>query len=157
MTPTDIILDTNVVLDWLVFEHPPGCRIGADIVAGRRRWIGSPEMREELEDVLGRLLTQPDLRRWEHRYALAMEMVSRWQQSVPTPAPLPHPMRLRCTDPDDQIFIDLALSRCTPWLVSRDRALLRLARRARAHGVEVVTPEQWLDRQASPVAEEMTA
>ncbi len=146
MTPTDIILDTNVVLDWLVFEHPPGCRIGEDIVSGRLRWIGSEGMREELVDVLGRLLTQADLQRWSHRHPWAMDMALRWQCPVPSPAPLPHPMRLRCTDPDDQIFIDLALSRHTPWLVSRDRALLRLGRRARLHGVEVVTPEQWLAR-----------
>ncbi len=146
----DIILDTNVVLDWLVFEHPPGCAIGECIEAGQLRWIAAAPMHEELLDVLNRLRTQPDLRRWEHRLPQALDRVALSIQSVPEPAPLPHPMRMRCTDPDDQIFIDLALSRRTPWLITRDRALLKLARRARAHGVDVLTPEQWNARQATP-------
>jgi hypothetical protein len=29
------------------------------------------------------------------------------------------------------------------WLLSRDRAVLKLARRLRAYGVEVLTPERW--------------
>ena len=51
--------------------------------------------------------------------------------------------RLRCSDPDDQCFIDLAVARRTPWLVTRDHALRRLARRAGAFGVAVLTPEAW--------------
>ena len=45
-------------------------------------------------------------------------------------------------------FIDLAVSRRTPWLITRDHALRRLARRARAFGVAVVTPEGWAAAQA---------
>jgi len=141
--PTDIILDTNVVLDWLVFEHPPGWRIGEQVMSGTLRWIQSPPMREELVDVLGRLLTQPDLRRWEHRHAPAMAAALAHAQSVPAPEALPFAKRLRCTDPDDQMFIDLAMARSAPWLISRDRALLKLARRAQAHGVAILTPERW--------------
>ena len=42
----------------------------------------------------------------------------------------------RCTDPDDQKFLDLALHAHAKWLVSRDKALLRLARKARPLGLE---------------------
>ena len=50
---------------------------------------------------------------------------------------------LRCRDPDDQMFIDLALSARAQWLVTRDRALLVLARRARLRGVTVIRPVDW--------------
>jgi predicted nucleic acid-binding protein len=52
--------------------------------------------------------------------------------------------RLRCTDPDDQKFIDAAIV-SAQWLISRDRAVLKLARRAAALGLRIVTPERWAD------------
>ncbi len=140
---TDVILDTNVVLDWLVFQHPPALPLGEDIMTGRRRWISTPEMREELVDVLGRLHTHPPLQRWRGAYDAAMTAAQRWSVAVPTPAPLPPARQLRCTDPDDQCFIDLAVATATPWLLTRDRALLRLARPAKPWGVTVCTPERW--------------
>lgn len=149
MTP-DIILDTNVVLDWLVFEHASGLAIGQAVTEGRVRWIVSPAMQDELVDVLGRLLYLPTLVRWSARHAPAMAAVQAWSRSVPPPGPLPHGERLRCTDPDDQCFIDLAIARRTPWLVTRDHALRRLARRARPLGVAVLTPEAWADLQPVP-------
>ena len=51
--------------------------------------------------------------------------------------------RLRCTDADDQKFIDLALGYGARWLLSRDRAVLKLARRAQPLGLAVMTPDAW--------------
>lgn len=144
---TDIILDTNVVLDWLVFEHSSGLAVGRAVTTGAVRWIVSPPMQEELIDVLGRLLTLPTLTRWSARNAPALAGMRAWAHPVPAPAPLPHGERLRCTDPDDQCFIDLAISRRTPSLLTRDHALRRLARRARPLGVAVLTPEAWAQTQ----------
>jgi predicted nucleic acid-binding protein len=56
------------------------------------------------------------------------------------PATLPG---LRCSDPDDQVFIDLAAEAGARWLLTHDRALLRLARRARALGVQIAQPQSW--------------
>jgi predicted nucleic acid-binding protein len=50
---------------------------------------------------------------------------------------------MRCTDPDDQVFIDLALACKARWLLSKDRALLKLARRARALGLSIQPPASW--------------
>jgi len=50
---------------------------------------------------------------------------------------------LRCADPDDQMFIDLALAVRACWLFTRDKALLRLAPRARDRGVCVLRPADW--------------
>jgi predicted nucleic acid-binding protein len=149
VTP-DIILDTNVVLDWLVFEHSSGLAVGRAVTAGEVRWIVSPPMQEELIDVLGRLHYLPTLTRWRARHAPALAGLHAWAHPVPAPGPLPFSERLRCTDPDDQCFIDLAVSRRTPSLLTRDHALRRLARRARPLGVAVLTPEAWALTQPQP-------
>jgi predicted nucleic acid-binding protein len=56
---------------------------------------------------------------------------------------VPPGLALHCTDPDDQVFIDLALVAGARWLVTQDRALLRLARRAALRGVVIVPPARW--------------
>ena len=127
-TPQDIILDTNVVLDWLVFEHGSGLVIGDAVIRGELRWIVSPAMHEELIDVLGRLLYLPSLLRWSHRHAPAMAGLATWANPVPPPGPLPYGERLRCTDPDDQCFIDLAVAH-QALLLSKDKAVLSMRKR----------------------------
>jgi len=139
MNATSIaVLDTNVVLDWLLFQNPCMTPWVAALTAGRVRWQASPAMRNELAHVLERGLAsargatpQPCLAAWD-----------RWAEMVPA-LPAAPARRLHCTDPDDQMFIDLAQTQGARWLLTRDRALLRLARRARAQGIEVSTPERW--------------
>jgi predicted nucleic acid-binding protein len=55
---------------------------------------------------------------------------------------------LRCKDPDDQVFIDLALHVGARWLFTKDAALLKLARRARQRGVGVTSLQQWVSQGA---------
>jgi predicted nucleic acid-binding protein len=138
-----VVIDTNVVLDWLVFDSPDTAELASAITTGELVWLATAAMREESLEVLDRLRTHAHLQRWIGRREGALEAVARWMQPVEAPPPLPWPMRLRSVDPDDQIYIDLALHRRIPWLLSRDRALLKLAKRARAHGVQVLTPLQW--------------
>ena len=134
-----IVLDTNAVLDWLVFRNPELALIAGAIRAGQVRWIATPWMREELEHVLGR----GHLDRWQPDRD---QIRARWRLhcvELPTPPVSGPPGRLRCTDPDDQPFIDLARATGARWLISRDRAVLKLARRLREHGVAVIPPGQW--------------
>jgi predicted nucleic acid-binding protein len=51
--------------------------------------------------------------------------------------------RPRCTDTDDQKFVDLALDAGAQWLITRDRALLKLARRTLSMNLAIVTPERF--------------
>lgn len=148
MTPT-LVLDTNAVLDWLVFENPASRPFGNAIHAGRVRWIVNAAVRDELDHVLARGVVdrwQPDLPRlwhtWE-RYATTVEHPSANDSAQRRP---------QCTDTDDQKFIDLALSTDARWLITRDRALLKLARQARALDLAIVTPERFtpLDLTAAP-------
>ena len=48
-----------------------------------------------------------------------------------------------CRDPLDQKFLDLAVSTQAGWLITRDRDLLKLARKTRRQGLFIVTPERW--------------
>jgi predicted nucleic acid-binding protein len=60
---------------------------------------------------------------------------------------------LHCKDPDDQVFIDLAMHVGATWLFSKDAALLKLARRARLHrGVNVMSLQTWVANQAKAQA-----
>lgn len=45
----------------------------------------------------------------------------------------------RCRDPLDQKFVDLAVTARAEWLITRDRDLLKLARKARRVGLGIVS------------------
>lgn len=137
--PPAIVLDTNVVLDCLLFRDPRCARLVAALEARRVRWIATASMREEL----GRVLEGSSL---QQRVEPRTEVWQGWSRLCCEIDPLP-PLagfaRPRCTDPDDQIFIDAALGHGARWLLSRDRAVLKLARRMRDAGVEVTSPQTW--------------
>ena len=139
LTPVPlIVLDTNAVLDWLLFGDPGMQGLTSAIEQGRLRWIATAAMRGEFEHVLGRGLAAA-------HGADPARFDLTWDQhcAVYPPAP-PAPAPLRCTDNDDQKFIDLALAAGARWLVSRDRAVLKLRRRAGALGLSIVASSQWI-------------
>lgn len=138
-SPPCAVLDTNATLDWLVFADAGMVPLSAAILAQEVRWLASPRMRDEL----ARALTYPTLVRWNPDRERALTCFDRWAGL------LADPLRttvgpLVCSDPDDQVFIDLAVAGQARWLVTRDRALLKLKRHAALCGVTVVPPTQWL-------------
>ena len=136
--PILAVLDTNVVLDLLLFKDRRVQTLHQALAAHQLCWVATEAMLCELDHVLRR----PQLSAWGHSSDHLMAEARRLCQQVPacndTAGPVP-----RCTDADDQIFIDLAWRWPAPLLFSRDHALLRLARRARAHGLWIGTPERW--------------
>ena len=131
-----IVVDTQVVMDWLVFNEPRVQPLVAALTSGALRWLVEPAMRDEIRHVLGRGVAAryaPDLGLIEAQFDAHSEAV---EAAEPSP-------RLVCRDPDDQKFIDLALARNARWLVSRDKALLALAKRAKLRGLVIVKPELW--------------
>jgi predicted nucleic acid-binding protein len=130
------ILDTNVWLDWLVFADPRVAPLGAAIESGALRVLATAPMLEEFAAVLVRPhfgLGPP-----ERDAACAR------QRAAVTLHPAAPDCRLACTDPDDRMFVDLAVALRVDWLLSRDKALLRLRRvAARRFGLRIGTPEDW--------------
>jgi predicted nucleic acid-binding protein len=138
-----IVLDTNVVLDWLVFGNPQCTALAAALGAGELRWVATRPMRDELAHVLQR----GHLDGWAPDLATIWAHWDRHCLELPSPDPAAPLGRLRCSDPDDQKFIDLALACRARWLISRDRAVLKLARRLREHGIETLPPDRWRARE----------
>ncbi|MDM4766811.1 putative toxin-antitoxin system toxin component, PIN family [Pelomonas sp. SE-A7] len=139
MQAPKIVIDTQVVMDWLVFRDPSVVPLVDAIQSGAVAWIGTAYMQAELLHVLGRGIAAdrlPDL-------PAISEVFSRWcavVQEPPAPA-----IRLVCRDPDDQIFVDLAVASQARWLISRDRAVLALAKRAqKLCGLTIQKPEAWI-------------
>lgn len=131
-----VVLDTNVVLDWLLFGDARVAALAAAIESGGLRWLSCPPMRQEFERTLG----YRALGKWQPNCERLLAKFDRHAVIEPAPQTLP---ALRCSDPDDQIFLDLAAAANAPCLITHDRALLRLAKRAAALGLRIVTPSRW--------------
>jgi predicted nucleic acid-binding protein len=137
------ILDTNVWLDWFVFDDARLGPLGAEVESGRLRIMATEPMLEEF----GAVIARPQFGLDEARRQ-ALRDRQRTLVTLHPPAP---DCRLPCTDPDDQRFVDLAVALRVDWLVSRDRALLRLNRIAsRRFGLRIGTPEAWCATRVAP-------
>ena len=145
-----VVLDTNVVLDWLLFEDGSCAGLARRLHSGQVRWHATESMRNELAGVLRRR----QLQHWSpnREHILSTFELLAVVQPMPLCAAESIP-KLRCRDPDDQKFIDLAVAVEAKWLFSKDRALLDLARAARAIGIEVLTPAQWQRTTMTPHGE----
>lgn len=130
-----MVLDTNVVLDWLVFRNPRVQPWAQAITCGTVRWLACAPMRAELEHMLG----HRSVACWRPDAAAALATFDRWARQRPTPS-TPAAPRLRCNDRDDQVFLDLSLAEGALWLLSHDRALLRLSRKARKLNLCIAAP-----------------
>jgi uncharacterized protein len=133
------IIDTQSVLDWLYFEDPRTTGWEAARQAGHWHWVAAPEMRAELAHVLERGHLPVTARSAEQVLA-HMDLRARWQ-ALPV---VGEGQRLRCTDRDDQKFIDAGIGWRVRWLVSRDKAVLKLAKRAhKLCGLQILRPCDW--------------
>jgi putative PIN family toxin of toxin-antitoxin system len=118
-----LVLDTNVWLDWLVFQDP-GLKLLRDAHAAGKVEIFIDEACEaELERVLAYDLGKHSLDASGQALCLSrLKELSRKIQTAPQKLP-------RCSDPDDQKFLELAAGARADALVTKDAALLELARR----------------------------
>ena len=121
--PIGMVLDTNVVLDWLHF-HDRACAALDEAVARRRvQLLSADDCLQELESVLARPqfgLTGPARERLIFEYCRHVKRLE--------PCPSPCTRLPACRDPDDQKFLELAARGRAGVLLSRDKALLALAR-----------------------------
>jgi predicted nucleic acid-binding protein len=125
-----VVLDTNIVLDAFVFSDAAALPLRAGLEDGSLRWIATPDMRIELARVLGYAQIVPRLAFYGLQADEVLAAFDRHARRVEAAPKAP----VTCADPDDQIFIDLAVRhRCA--LLSKDRAVLRMRKRLAALGV----------------------
>lgn len=143
-----VILDTNALLDWRVFKDPAAHPLAQALQEGRMRWLACPSMEKEWHQVWPRSV----FARWQPDPALTTTV---YQHAEMVDEPPRGPFR--CKDPDDQVFIDLAVHVGAAWLFSKDAALLKLARRARLHrGIQIMSLQTWAGAQAEAGVEAET-
>lgn len=131
-----LVLDTNVVLDLLHFADADALPILTALqCAAVQCWADAAGL-----DELARVLTYPEFR----LDAQAGEaLLLRYGELVQVAGTDPEPrVKLpRCKDPDDQKFLELAARIEAEMLVTKDKALLALAR-SQGLSFRILTPIQ---------------
>ena len=146
-SPKRLVLDTNVWIDWLVFEDPSIVPLKAAHQDGRIHIVVNESTLEELNKVLGYPRFRLDDAQKNNHLAEVDRCTIRQDDQRPTrPTALP-----RCSDPDDQKFLVLAHNAGADWLLTRDKALLKLNRRLQAAGFRVGSPSEWSATFTTPV------
>jgi predicted nucleic acid-binding protein len=124
LAPVAVVIDTNIVLDLLLFADPSTAALQAALAAGQCTWLATGAMRDELV----RVLTYPALAAPMAARGLDADAVLSGFDRMSTLQAAAPSCPIRCSDPDDQGFIDLAVAH-RAVLLSKDKAVLRLRRR----------------------------
>lgn len=124
-----LVLDTNIVLDVLVFADPVAQQLAQGLRIGAWRWLATAPMREELERVLAYPKIAKRLAYYQLQAADVLAQFGALSQTVDVPAKAP----IICKDPDDQKFIDLAVAH-KALVLSKDNAVLCMQKRLLALG-----------------------
>lgn len=139
-----LVLDTNVILDWLVFKDARMAGLQSAWDQQRLELITHGPALAELTRVLAYpqfKLTDSAQREVLECYEARVRIVSLpdgvTMENLGMPAGFP-----RCKDGDDDHFIALAYHHRADAVVSKDRAVLDLAKRVRKFGVTILSPQQ---------------
>jgi putative PIN family toxin of toxin-antitoxin system len=144
MIPNRLVIDTNVLLDLFVFHDPRWNSLLDALRSGAVQGVTREDCRQEWLHVLH----YPHLPlNDETRQAAVAQFDKLIQLSDASAHAAPVPV---CSDRDDQKFLELARDAQAAALVTKDKALLKLAKRtARAGMFRILTPQAWLQEQAA--------
>lgn len=143
-----IVFDTNVLLSLFVFADSRFAPLRERLVAGHYLALSNARCLDEFRHVLA----YPMFSLEPAAQSAAFEAYARLANLVPPatgePAALPE-----CGDPDDQKFLEVARDGQADWLVTSDKALLKLARRKQlARLFRILTPQQALQTETTRFA-----
>jgi len=122
-----LVLDTNVWLDWLLFDDPSVAALKAAVAEGRAEIFIDAAGEAELVRVLAYDLGRHSIDAEKQAACLAecLCIAKRLEEVLAFDrAALP-----RCADPDDQVFLEAAAAARADYLVTKDRELLKLGRK----------------------------
>jgi putative PIN family toxin of toxin-antitoxin system len=137
--PPRLVLDTNVCLDLFVFNDQRWAALLAALENGSVEAVTRADCRDEYKVVL-------------HYPHLPLDETTREQSAARFDAlirvlePEAKPVRLPvCSDKDDQKFLEVARDAGADILITKDKALLKLARKTAQAGMfRIMLPEAWL-------------
>ncbi len=127
-----VVLDTNIVLDAFVFDDPAARALKSALAALKLEWIATKAMRDELT----RVLCYPKIMPRMAFYQVTAKHVLAQFDGQATLVDTAPKASVTCRDPDDQKFIDLAVSH-QALLLSKDRAVLCMHKRLLTLSVRV--------------------
>lgn len=133
-----LVLDTNVWLDWLVFDDSGIKPLQAAVASGRAEIVINDKCEAELLRVLGY-----PLQKWTLDDVRRADCIAACRTIAHAVAPVCSITLPDCTDPDDQMFLELAAGAGAHYLLSRDQALLALANRRPPLPFHIVTPAEF--------------
>jgi putative PIN family toxin of toxin-antitoxin system len=132
-----VVLDTNVLVSLYVFANSRFAPLRSRIESGQWLAFTSDACLNEFRCVLNYPMFALDEARQRAALADYGAHVTRLAVAPLTLAALP-----RCSDRDDQKFLELTRDAAADFLVTADKALLRLARRDKLRGLfRILTPE----------------
>jgi len=137
------VIDTNVLLDFWVFDDAAARPLRAAVESGQVNALRSGDSVDEFTQVILR-----------EKFELAAEArfgILRGWDRLATPVDRVFAAPFACSDRHDQKFLDLAYTARADWLVTKDKALLKLARRARRDGLLILAPAAACAELATPV------
>jgi len=137
-------LDTNVVIDWLVFDDPYLSAFREGVLRGEITILTHAHALEELRRVLAYRALKLDDSRQAHIFAQYQErtvVIAQGEGTAPNEVPKGFP---RCRDPDDAPFLSLAWRAKADALVSRDSEVLALRRRVARFGFRILDVPQMM-------------
>jgi putative PIN family toxin of toxin-antitoxin system len=139
--PRRVAFDTNVLVSLYVFSDSRFAPLRTKIESGEWQAVTNDACLDEFRRVLGYpLFALPEERQQAalDAYRASVTRIDASPQAIGAELP-------RCKDRDDQKFLELARDSAADWLVTADKALLRLARRDRLRGLfRILTPESAL-------------
>ena len=136
-----LVLDTNIWIDWFIFDDP----IVAALKTAHRNGSIEIVVDEACLQEFDRVLVYPEFALTGSQRSAFLAEVGRRTTRHETCVAAPANALPRCNDPDDQKFLELAQDAKVDWLVTRDKALLRLARKRLIvlAGFSIGTPDHW--------------
>jgi putative PIN family toxin of toxin-antitoxin system len=134
-----VVLDTNVCLDLFVFKDPRWAALFAAMQSGTIDVI----TREDCRNEWLRVLDYPHLPVTPEIKAAAIAEFDQYIRCLPI-APVNTFGLPICTDHDDQKFLEIALSAHAHYLVTKDKALLKCAKKTAKRGMfTILAPQAW--------------
>ena len=124
-----LVIDTNIVLDILVFADAAAAPLRQVLADGKFHWLATQAMRDELE----RVLAYPQIMTRLAFYQLTVDEVLSAFDAAVRLCDAPGKSVLTCRDADDQKFIDLAIAH-QALLLSKDKHILSMRKRILACG-----------------------